>query len=47
VSEWLQGFVLKEGRSVGEIKSFLLFLQLLSGTGVVAFAVQFLIDHAG
>ena len=47
VSEWLQGFVLKEGRSVGEIKSLLLFLQLLSGIGVVAFAVQFLIDHAG
>jgi hypothetical protein len=47
ISERLQGFVLKEGRSVGEIKSFLLFLQLLSGIGVVAFAAQFIIDHAG
>jgi hypothetical protein len=39
--------VLKEGRSVSEIKSFLYFPQLLTGIGVVAFAIQFAIDHAG
>lgn len=47
VSQWLQGIVLKEGRSVGEIKSFLYFLQLLTGIGVVAFAIQFAINHVG
>jgi hypothetical protein len=47
VSQWLQSVVLKEGRSVGEIKPFLYFFQLLTGIGVVAFAIQFAINHAG
>jgi hypothetical protein len=46
-SEWLQGLVLKEGHSVGEIRSALVLLQLVSGMGVVVFALQFLINHAG
>jgi hypothetical protein len=40
-SEWLQGLVLREGHSVGEIKSPLLLLQLVSGALMVGFAVSY------
>jgi hypothetical protein len=44
-SERLQGVVLKEGHSVGEIKPFLVLFQLASGVGMVAFAAQLLVKY--
>jgi hypothetical protein len=47
-SEWLQGFVLREGHSIGEIKAPLLLLQLVSGALMVGFAVSYASRlHAG